>query len=315
MKDLVGFKYRTKSKEEVFRLIKNGAPIDLIKIFELEICLLRLSNNPYAIARYIYIRLGELFQYNNHLEYATEEKRKEIRNKKIDKNHVTDFNFVCDGYVSLYVELLLHFGIAAKEVNTKDHVYVVYTIEEKTYLADLTSGNEDITRIKFGLKPIYNRQILPFAPKIDTTFDDIDQIIYINGITTEEVLENIKNELNKRQEQEKWNREEYIYQVFKIVENIMNFERNSIGFVSGVTFIYYLLDFFIENYEICNIHFLNQNNGLEIEIFSIIRDKKNCHFIYQETEKGFYQLQEISKIDLLNIVNEKKLKLVKNKGE
>ena len=175
MKETI-LKYRTRAKQNMFNLIEKGTPIDLLQILELEINLLRLRKNKYAIARYIYIRLGELFCYDANLAYANDLQRRYIRNKRINIRCVTDFDIVCD-------------------VDNVVHVYVVYTIDDKTYLADLTTGNIDITRIKFGMKPIYNRQILPVAPKEDKTFDEIDKCIYFNDITTEKVLAYLKQEL------------------------------------------------------------------------------------------------------------------------
>ncbi len=230
MKTITRFKLRTILKDEVYKLQEKEEPFDLLSILEKEINLLGLKNNSYAIARYIYIRLGELFEYDVGLEYATEEKKEKLKRKRVNIRNVTDFSIICDSYAYMYVELLNHFGIPAKVVDTKAHVYVIYNIDEKTYLADLTSGNEDITRIKFGLKPNYNRQIHPIAPKEDTTFDEIDKMIYINGISTEEGLNFLKEELELKKRQEKWSQEEYTYQVFKIIEMIMNFKRKSIGF-------------------------------------------------------------------------------------
>ena len=194
MKETI-LKYRTRAKQNMFNLIEKGTPIDLLQILELEINLLRLRKNKYAIARYIYIRLGELFCYDANLAYANDLQRRYIRNKRINIRCVTDFDIVCDAYSYMYVELLNHFNIDAEIVDNVVHVYVVYTIDDKTYLADLTTGNIDITRIKFGMKPIYNRQILPVAPKEDKTFDEIDKCIYFNDITTEKVLAYLKQEL------------------------------------------------------------------------------------------------------------------------
>lgn len=311
METITHFKLRTLLKDIAFEQIKEGHSFNLLKNLELEINLLGIKDNPYKIARYIYIRLGELFEYDPYSEYASEEKKNILKAKKIDIRNVKSFQFICDSYAYMYAELLNYFGISAKVVDTKEHVYVIYTIEEKMYLADLTSGNEDITRIKFGLKPIYNRQIHPIAPKEDHTFDEIDQEIYVNGVTTEEALDTLKIILMRKKIHQRWSQEEYIYHVFKVIESIMNFDRNAIGFVSGVTYIYYLLNFFIENYDICHTHFLNQNDGLEMELFYTKIDNNIFYFKYQKTIDGFYKLKEISEKQLSEIINEKKLKLVK----
>lgn len=310
METITHFKLRTILKDKAFEKIKERYTFNLLETLEREIKLLGLKENPYKIARYIYIRLGELFEYDPYLEYASEEKKNILKNKRIDIRNVTDFQFICDSYAYMYAELLNYFGISAKVVDTKEHVYVTYTIEGKVYLADLTSGNEDITRIKFGLKPIYNRQIYPVAPKEDHTFDEIDQEIYVNGVTTEKSLDTLKDKILQKKIQENWSQEEYIYQVFKIIESILSFNRNAIGFVSGVTYIYYLLNYFIENYKMDNIHFLNQNNGLDTELF-IVKIKNSIFYFQYQVNGEFYKLQEISEEDLSTMLKERKLKLAK----
>ncbi len=289
-------KKRIELKENIFKLINSGQAIDLVQMFKYELKVLNLNNDLYAIARYIYIRLGELFEYDASFEYAEEEKKEEIKNYRVNIRKVIKFSIVCDAYASMYVELLGEFGIPGRIQKTPDgHVYVIYTIENKEYLADLTSQNKDITRIKFGMNPIYNRQISPEAPRIDHTFDSIDEQIYKNGITTEEVLTTIKQELTTSKKIFNWNEEEYIYYVFKSIENIMNFPRDNIGFISGVTYIYYLLQFFIEDYTLYNTHFIDEENNLKMEIFSVPKKGKICYFAYQENEKGQFELKELSK--------------------
>lgn len=292
-------KNRIALRENVFKLINNGQAIDLVQMFHYELKILDLRNDLYAIARYIYIRLGELFEYDAGFEYSTEEQKEKIKNYRVNKRKVKKFSIVCDAYAELYVELLGEFGISGKVQKTIDgHVYVIYTIDNKDYLADLTSQNKDITRIKFGMQLIYNRQISPYAPKIDQTFQIIDEQIYLNGISTEEVLETIKNELKMDQKKFHWSEEEYIYHVFKSIEDIMNFPRQNIGFISGVTYIYYLLQFFIENYSSYNTHFLDEDNNLKIEIFAVPKNEKIVYFAYKENENGLYELKNYRKKNL-----------------
>lgn len=312
MKAITHFKLRNLLKKEFFELQSKETSIDLLKVLEREIISLGYQHNLYAIARYIYIRLGEIFQYDSKLIYGDSITKQKIRDKRINIRDIKNFNFVCDSFSYMYVDFLNHFGIKADIVDVKDHVYVVYIIDGKTYLADLTSGNEDITRIKFGLKPIYNRQIYPVAPKVDHTFDEIDEAIYVNGITTEEALEMVKNELKNLKIKHNWTNEEYVYQIFKLIENLMSFKRNSLGFVSGVTYIYHLLEFFVPNYVKNNAHFLNQENDLEMEVFSIIGRNNNYYFVFEKNENEVFSFYELSSSELQNKIQSKNISNIIN---
>ncbi len=305
------FKFRTILKEDFFRIQKEGQPIDLLKRIDYELNVLKLKNNLYAIARYIYIRLGEIFEYNPSLEFASEETRNKLKANRINKRNVTNFQFICDDYAYLFADFLNYYGIDARVVDTKIHVYVLYTINGETFLADLTTGNKDISRIKFGLKPLYNRKIMPTAPKEDHTFDFVDELIFGNENSTEKMLLEKAQELNKNRQLLKWSEEEYIYQTFKQIENWINSKRQGIGFVSGVTHIYDLLQFFIPNYTIYNTHLLDKENTLEMEIFSLMRNSEICYFAFQKTKEENYELHEMIQNELEFCIEEREFSQIK----
>lgn len=281
-------------KNEVFDIIKKEGKIDLINVLEKEINILNLNNNPYAIARYIYIRLGEIFYYDTQIFYATDEVRKKLKQKRINPHLVDDFNLICDSYAYLYHDLLKHFNISSEVIDRVDHVYVLLKIDNATILADLTTSNEDITRIKFGLKPIYQRMIYPEAYKDDKTFDNVDKLIF--NFNSEDVLLTIKNEFLVKEKINNWEKEEYIYQVFKFIENYFNFNREHIGFVSGITYVKYLIHYFISDYDINSIRFLNEFNNIDMEV---VIASHNRYFIFFK-EDNYYRFREISANTLHN---------------
>lgn len=274
-------------KNEVFDIIKKEGKIDLISVLEKEINTLNLNNNPYAIARYIYIRLGEIFYYDPQIFYATDEVRKKLKQKRINPYLVDDFNLICDSYAYLYHDLLKYFNISSEVIDRIDHVYVLLKIDNATILADLTTGNEDITRIKFSLKPIYQRMIYPEAYKDDKTFANVDKLIF--NFASEDVLLTVKNVFLVKKRINNWSKEEYIYQIFKFIENYFNFNREHIGFVSGITYIKYLIHYFLADYDLNSIRFLNEVNNIDMEV---VIASHNRYFIFIK-EANYYRFREI----------------------
>ena len=104
--------------------------MDLARDLEEEIKNLNLTDEL-SIARYIYIRTGELFDYSMAYlatDYSNpiEVKRSdEIKYQKIDIHHVLDFNLVCTSWAYLYVDLLTYFGIKAEVIDSNYHGYAL----------------------------------------------------------------------------------------------------------------------------------------------------------------------------------------------
>lgn len=288
---------RTILKDMVVKNFQKNGYIDLLNTLEIEIKSLNLKDNPYKIARYIYIRLGEIFDYDPKLLYASKEEKEKLKQKRVDIRCVTDLFIICDSYSYMYQELLNHFNIKAKVVDIKEHVYVLYEIDNKTYLADLTSNNEDISRIKFGLPITLNRMIYPNAPRVDDTFTKIDEDIYHNNVKTEDVLEIVKQDLSQKKD--------YEYQVFKWLENYFEFNRPFVGFISGITFIYQMIKYFLPNYQLSNTHICDDSNCLEGEI---IHYKDNIYFGLFE-EDGYFRFRETNLEEIDNIFNSNKLSI------
>lgn len=113
--------------------------MDLIKILKYELSELQLTDK-FQIARYIYVRTGELFNYDplyEILDCNDQEEKFELINKRVDIHNVTDFNIVCYSWANMYKDLLSEFGINAKVIESPFHSHVIFSINDKKYTADL----------------------------------------------------------------------------------------------------------------------------------------------------------------------------------
>ena len=103
---------------------------------------------PDEIARYLYIRSGELFSYDPRYYYADDDLKREILNRKINLENVTDFRVVCTSWASqVYVPLAIELAkLPAKVVSFSGHSYA----EIPNISADACRLN-DLARIKMRL--------------------------------------------------------------------------------------------------------------------------------------------------------------------
>ena len=121
--------------------------MDLVVKLKQEIEKLQLQNSL-EIAYFLYIRTGEIFEYDPRWEVASDKEAKQIFEKKIDIHNISSFKIVCSSWAYLYADLLQEFNIPA-EVIGKRHLKVKFWIEKEEYIADITDHYEDIWRIKF----------------------------------------------------------------------------------------------------------------------------------------------------------------------
>lgn len=278
--------------------------MNLIKELKDEITELNLTDKV-QIKDYIYIRTGELFNYDPMWVFSSYEERQIIRNKHVDISNVTDFNIVCFSWASMYKELLNEFGISSNVVFTenKEHAFVEILLDGKKYIADLMLDYQDIMRIKFGMETCFNCQIVDDKYNLDNYKKD-DEIDFLKGKNMEDILNKIKLKLQFLKLRLKSNNEEYVYQVFKTIETIMNFPRANIGYISGLKFICKLLEIFVDtNYHPYNTHFFNNENGIYIEVYTVYRNNNICYFAYKKNENNTYELHEITSNDIRLYLN------------
>lgn len=255
------------------------------------------------IARYIYVRCGQIFNYDTSWVFSSDEEKDILKDKKIDIENVTDFDIVCFSWARMYKELLHKFNIPSKVIyidktEKKDgHAYVIIFIDGKRYIADLTASNIDISNIKFGMDTRFNCQIY-FKPQDDKYYYDneIKDNVYPRIIRTDDILMQIKKELEKNKKEKNLNKDEYVYLVYNSICTIMNIKRENVGFVSGTQFIRNMLKVFIgKRYIPFNVHYFDKEKNIYIEIYSIMINGCRHYFAYKMSAEGFYELNEVLK--------------------
>ena len=125
--------------------------MNLLQQMKKEIHQLNLKSKE-EIAYFLYVRTGELFYYDPHYLFGTNEEKRDLEQNRVDIQNVYDFNIICCSWAHLYATLLHTFHIQAKVIENEYHSYVEFTIKDQEYIADITTGNMDINEIKFGKK-------------------------------------------------------------------------------------------------------------------------------------------------------------------
>lgn len=247
--------------------------------------------DPVLIARYIYIRTGELFDYDPSYEVGNKEIQETLKEKIFNIEEITDFNVICYSWAHLYKDLLTRFGMEAKVIPGLGHQSVEYTIDHKTYVADLTKEYKDITKIKFALatENNYPKNVSKEKRK-QIVLEWDDKIGYRKNMKTETVLEMLKKEL-----QEKYpNKEDYIFNTYKVVEYILNVPRKYVRPTSGRKYIYFLLEFFLgEEYHVKSSKIYNIERNTYIQAYKSSLSDKDHFYVYQR-QGDQYQFKEVS---------------------
>ncbi len=282
--------------------------MNLLEILREEITKLNITDKL-EVARYIYIRTGELFEYDPLWNFGTFEEKLEVKNKNIDINNVTDFEIICFSWAKMYNELLHKFGIVSKVVYTEksrydeiskriyktiNHAYVEVFINGKIYRADITATFNDLISIKFGYATRYNCQS---ARRYNEGEYKYDGIIYDNSqeLNSEKLVKDMREILNSIKINSKVTQEEYIYQVCKLIEQKIDFSKK-VGFVIGKVYIDALLNIFVQvdyGYEVIN--FIDKSKDVFISVYQISLKDTTKYFSYERTNLGFYKFLEISK--------------------
>ncbi len=268
--------------------------MNLLQQMKKEIHQLNLKSKE-EIAYFLYVRTGELFYYDPHYLFGTNEEKRDLEQNRVDIQNVYDFNIICCSWAHLYATLLHTFHIQAKVIENEYHSYVEFTIKDQEYIADITTGNMDINEIKFGKK------IQNFGLKKNKSLFSQDQlnekIHYKKGIDSERIIETIL----KRLQEKATNFEDYLFQVYKSLETILNARVNK-DFMSGTTFIHHFLkQAFGEDYPISYARFFENEEEVYIEVYSIFIDSQFLFFAYQKQEDHSYQFHQISMKELQRI--------------
>lgn len=266
--------------------------MDLFKKLQGEMEALGLCHKL-EIARYIYIQLGFLFEYDPFYAFASENIKEIIKKRRINMRKVNYFYYVCFEWAHLYVDLLHAFHIPARVIDMGEHAYVIYFIDGKTFLADLTNDNEDFMRIKFHLPTVFNRQIAPIAPKIDRSFAFIDSKFYDTKMTELKVEQFTQKLLKIRPYVSHF---EYMYMVFSVLKDFLKDDsENKSGVVTGTKCIDYLLEQVLtENEHIMCYRYFNLENQTSFQIYHL-KEEKDLYFAYKQKQNDIFSLYETTK--------------------
>ncbi len=282
--------------------------MDLLGILKQEIAELKLTDKL-KIAQYIYKRTGELFEYDPLWIFSTVEEREQLRNKRLDIRNVNDFDITCFSWANLYNELLHAFNIVSRvkyiEEDVSDsksktmvkkpvHAYVEVFFNGRIYMADLTASYKDMIGIKYGLDTYYNCQLSRKSYDKKYEFEYVGEDVYQKNINVEELIANLKSGLSELEKNSN-SREEYIYQVYKRVGEIISVIKANTGYVIGVKYVQALLKMFLgENHLMQNIYFYNKDKSIYIAVHQVIVGRTTHYFAYEKTSDNTYEMHEIS---------------------
>ncbi len=176
-------------------------------------------------SRYLYIRSGQLFSYDPRFFYANTFLKKEILERQINLENVTDFRVVCTSwseqvYAPLLKELLHKTSCVIK---SKFHSLVRFPLEKSVIFADACIKS-DLARIKMqNSTENYTKEDDPLYAQ-NNLFDIDHQINYINdyysSIKIKFMAQTIQREfqkINNIQDAHLINQDElFIYKITKI---------------------------------------------------------------------------------------------------
>ncbi len=267
--------------------------MNLLKLLKEEIKDKNISDKL-QIAQYIYVRIGQLFQYDPLWLFGTNYDRIRIKNKIIDIENINDFNLVCFSWARMYKELLENFSINCKIVQLMNHDNVQVFINKRRYLADLTASYEDITRIKFNMNTYFNCQISECFGSNVKEFKTVDDTVYERKIKLEEKLKIIKEKLKQLWISTEENDNDYVSTVFNLTCSLVN-NSGDVGFVSGITFINYILKYFISDEYKPKVMHLWDNDNSYAKVYYFSEDK---YFIYRKDKNGLFKFDSCNKEQL-----------------
>lgn len=107
-------------------------------------------------ARYIYLKLGLMFNFNTSYQNTTDARQSLIfTNYKVDIKHLTSNQVICTLWSLIYSNILSYIGIENEIVNN-GHKHVRFKYNNKWWIADAADQDcySDLSRIRYGDKTI-----------------------------------------------------------------------------------------------------------------------------------------------------------------
>ena len=217
-------------------------------------------------ARWVYIELGKMFQYDVNFFYADHETAKEMYYQEVDIENIDQLNLICRPINQIYIEILKRVGIEAQIITfpgkyTHNHVACrINTNDQKQYVTDLTM---DLYRIKKGLRTQHfaysayeEKDEIPFKDEMQEMDDKINYTYH--GLYMEDVLQMIKEEmanpelvkeyiLKDYQEKENWTESEIVEAKFYFLVQHTPFKE--LGHSEAKSFIIHVIQTVLEESE------------------------------------------------------------------
>ena len=279
---------------------KRGFVMNLLEMIKQEIVNLGLTDKL-EIAYYLYRRTGEIFEYDLSFIYKEKSEQEKYKSYIPDDEHITDKNKVCFTWAKSYINLLNCFGIKAKYKDSKRHAYVEILIDNHIIKADLMIMGADIMLTKVGLRPrnfkcLQNKELIKKVENslLQKGIISLDMEKNINN--SFKILSTFKNYLKNKMG--KNYKEEYVYGVFRKIEELVDSVDNDLGEVSGTKFISYLLDVFLwDNDKPIETFFYNQETGVYIKLYLVKRKDGNpYYYAYQKMNDEHYKFVSVPPI-------------------
>ena len=264
--------------------------MNLLAMMKQEVSELHLTDKL-EIAYYLYMRTGQLFEYDPLWGLADSLELYKIKNKQIDIENITDRYLVCFTWSNLFKALLKSFSIEAFIKSDSSHAYVIVTISDKNYSFDLTKDYEDLMLIKFGFPSKNNHEIVNGKVLEESIFGSVE------NHEQELHLKNAKKYFEMKKVEFHMSEEDYIYILFKWLEKNICSLCSKAGDVSGNAYVRYVLKFMLgEEYKPHYAKFYNKSTRYFFRVYSIERAGKTYFFSTQSSENGDFAFKEIKSI-------------------
>lgn len=258
--------------------------MNLLNLLKLEIEEKGILNDKFAIARYIYIRTGELFDYQPLYGIFPTKIQEDFNYERKDITDIRDWWIICYSWSRLYVDLLTAFNINAKVIEKGGHAKALVMIDGYDIVADLTTNFTDFYFVKFGFPTKnYTCEKEGFEEKVG----NVDKKIgYSLDMPTDEVLKMFKKEITN----DSFSLDEMVENAFLACKYYLDFHQ--IASISARRFILYFVNYVTDNIfkeQFLNTFVFDFSSNTRIDIFSI----NDCCYIYGMSD-GVYKFRKAS---------------------
>jgi len=250
------------------------------------------------IARYIYIRLGQLLVFDPLYVYGSITTQNRLFYSVVDSENLENNKVICSSWALIYSDLLDEFDIE-NEVRGSKHYYVLINIDGYVFQADATEGNSmlDLGRIKYG-DETKNYDV--------ENIEEIDKKInYYKGIYLTEIIEMLEVELQDDQLLESclgitknMSIHKRVRIKFEFIASLLNKEATpDKNYIDAINFLYRLMDCAFNEEETSyireNIYYKTDQKDTEnLAIFKI--DEEDEYFCFGN-EEDVYRTEKIEK--------------------